>query len=270
MTNAEPTVQQVPRVASRAHFEAELVRKILGGVYPAGSKLPGERLLAVESGLSRPVIREVLRSLVERGLIDVIPARGAYVNAPDMMQLAGVAGPAARQHGATPRDLVEARELIEAKSARRAAERATPADVKRLQDLVDAFDRAGSTIERTQCDLALHASIARLSGNPVLGILFGAIAPLVLDVQLRSLADPAILKRGAPMHHDIVDAIADHDSDLAARKMSEHILLALEMYGTDLDVPLNELAVGRLEGLLGSQRQLQDIVDGVLTTFRTS
>lgn len=270
MTNPETAVPTMPRIASRAHFEAELVRKILSGGYPAGSKLPGERSLAVESGLSRPVVREVLRSLVERGLIDVIPARGAYVNAPDMMQLAGVAGPAARQQGATPRDLVEARELIEAQSARRAAERATPEDVQRLQDLVKAFDHASSTIERTQSDLALHATIARLSGNPVLGILFGAIAPLVLDVQLRSLADPAILKRGAPLHHDIVDAIADHDPERAAASMSDHILLALEMYGDDLDVPLNELAVGRLEGLLGSQRQLQDIVDGVLTTYRDS
>ncbi|WP_374946190.1 FadR/GntR family transcriptional regulator [Agreia sp.] len=270
MINVVSAARTAPRIASRAHFEAELVRKILSGAYPAGSKLPGERLLAVESGLSRPVVREVLRGMVERGLIDVIPARGAYVNAPDMMQLAGVAGPAARQQGATPRDLVEARELIEAQAARRAAERASPEDVERLQNLVDAFDRAGSTIERTQCDLALHASIAQLSGNPVLGILFGAIAPLVLDVQLRSLADPAILHRGAPMHHDIVDAISQKDPDRAAAKMSEHILLALEMYGGDLDVPLSELAVGRLEGLLGSQRQLQDIVHGVLTTYRSS
>ncbi|WP_372983712.1 FadR/GntR family transcriptional regulator [Microbacterium sp.] len=261
-------IETPPRVASRAHFEAELVRKILSGGYAAGSKLPGERSLAAESGLSRPVVREVLRSLVERGLIDVIPARGAYVNAPDMMQLAGLAGPTARQHGATPRALVEARELIEVRSAQRAAERASTEDVKRLKDLVDAFDRADSTIERTQCDLALHASIAQLSGNPVLAILFGAIAPLVLDVQLRSLADPEILHRGAPLHHDIVDAIADGDADRAAVSMSEHILLALEMYGDDLDVPLKELAVGRLEGVLASQRQLQDIVEGVLTSYR--
>lgn len=258
-----------PRVASRSHFEAGLVRDILSGAIAPGTKLPGERILALESGLSRPVIREVLRGLTERGLVEVIPARGAFVNAPDMMQLAGIAGPAARHQGATPRDLVEARELIEAQSARRAAERAKPEDVARLRDLVEAFDKAQSTIERTQCDLALHATIAQVSNNPVLGILFGAIAPLVLDVQLRSLADPAILQRGAPLHHDIVEAIADGDADRAAAAMSEHILLALEMYGTDLDVPLSDLAVGRLETLLGSQRQLQDIVNGVLANSRS-
>lgn len=252
------------RVASRAHFEAELVRKVMSGVYAAGTKLPSERTLAHSSGLSRPVVREVLRGLVERGMIEVIPARGAFVQNPDVMQLAGVAGPAARQQGATPRDLVEARELIEVQSSRRAAERATAEDIVQLRELVDAFDTAKSTIERTRCDLALHATIARLSGNPVLGILFGAIAPLVLDVQLRSLADPVVLSQGAPLHHDIVDAIADHDPQRAGSAMSRHILLALELYGEDLDVALGDLAVGRLESLLGSHRQLATIVDDVL------
>ncbi|GAB2832468.1 FadR/GntR family transcriptional regulator [Microbacterium insulae] len=265
MSDIQDRGAPTPR-ASRAHFEADLVRKIMGGTYAPGTKLPSERILAETSGLSRPVIREVLRGLVERGLIEVIPARGAFVHTPGVMQLAGVAGPAARQQGATPRDLVEARELIEAQSALRAAERATPDDVAQLRELVAAFDSAKTTIERTQCDLALHASIARVSRNPVLGILFGAIAPLVLDVQLRSLADPVVLEQGAPLHHDIVDAIAAGDAGRAAEMMSRHILLALELYGDDLDIPLNDLAVGRLESLLGSQRQLQSIVDEVLAT----
>ena len=46
--------------------------------------------------------------------------------------------------------------------------------------------------------------------------------------------------------------------------MSQHILLALEMYGSDLDVPLNDLAMGRLESLLG-ERQLEHMVDDLIT-----
>lgn len=254
----------VPRISSRAHFEAGLVRDILSGTYQPGTKLPSERILAMQSGLSRPLIREVLRSLVERGLIDILPARGAYVRAPDPLQLAGVAEAAARHQRATPRELVEAREMIEVKSARKAAERATPEEVQRLRDLVRAFDSASTTIERAQCDLVLHASITQASGNPVLGMLFGAIASLVLDTQLRSLADPAVTEHGAPLHRDIVDAIAAHDPDAAGRAMSQHILLALEMYGSDLDVPLNDLAMGRLESLLG-ERQLEHMVDDLIT-----
>lgn len=266
MTSTGPDA--VPRRATRAHFEAELVRDILSGKYAPGAKLPSERSLSISSGLSRPIVREVLRGLVERGLVDIVPARGAFVRAPDPMQLAGVAGSAARHQRATPRDLVEAREMIESQAARGAAVRADAAGVERLKDLVHAFDAATTVIERAQCDLALHATIAQLSGNPVLGILFGAIAPLVLDVQLRSGADPVVLRAGAPLHHTILEAISVGDPDAAGQAMSEHILLALNLYGADLDVPLNDLAVGRLEGVLQDQQRLDHLVDDMLARSR--
>ncbi len=160
--------------------------------------------------------------------------------------------------------------MIETQAARGAALRADSAGIERLRDLVDAFDTAKTVIERAQCDLALHATVAQLSGNPVLGILFGAIAPLVLDVQLRSLADPVVLQAGAPLHHDVVDAIASRDPDAAGQAMSKHILLALNLYGADLDLPLNDLAVGRLEVVLGDQRRLEHLVDDMLAGSRRS
>lgn len=253
-----------PRMANRARFEAGLVRNIMSGAYPPGVKLPSERNLALESGLSRPMIREVLRGLVERGLIDVIPARGAIVRAPDPMQLAGVAGSAALYQRATPRDLVEARETIETQAARRAAERVDVAGVARLRELVHAFDVKATLVDRAQCDLALHATIAQLSGNPVLGILFGAIAPLILDLQVRSLGDPVVLEAGGPLHHVIVDAIEVGDGDAAAAAMSRHILLALELFGDDLDRPLDELAASGLGSAVREQRGLQDMVSDAL------
>lgn len=267
MTEAD-AAGRTRRRPSRAHFEAELVRDILSGAYPPDSKLPSERSLAIASGLSRPIVREVLRGLVERGLIDVLPARGAFVRVPDLMQLASAAGSAARHRRATPRDLVEARDMIETRAARSAAVRADAAGVQRLRDLVLAFDAATSTIERARCDLALHASVAQLSGNPVLGILFGSIAPLVLDVQLRSLADPVVMSAGAPLHHDIVEAISVGDADAAGAAMSRHVLLALDLYGLDLDVALDDLAVDRLEMVLGGQ-PLEQIVDDVLSAARS-
>lgn len=253
---------------SRSKFEADLVRQILSGGYSEHQKLPSERALSVSSGLSRTVVREVLRGLAERGLIEVIPARGAFVRGPDSMHLAEMMGSVARHQRATPRDLVEARELVEARSASGAASRASAADVVRLRDLVAAFDRSSTTIDRARCDLALHASIARLSGNPVLAVMFGAITPMVLDLQLRSLGDPVVLRLGAPLHHDIVDAIGAGDADAAARAMSQHVTLALELYGDDLDVPLEVLAEGRLESVLGQNIRIEDMIENVLTSTR--
>lgn len=260
----------VPPVPSRTRFEAELIRQILSGAFPAGAKLPSERILASSSGLSRPVVREVLRGLGERGLVEVSPARGTFVRAPSSTHLAHVLRSVARHRQATPRDLVEAREVLEARSARAAATRADARDVTQLQGLVDAFDRAGSAIDRARLDLALHTLIARLSGNPVIEVMFGAITPLVLDLQLRSAVDPTVLSRGAPLHHTIVDAIARGDAAGAEEAMVRHVVLARELYGGDLDVALDALAEGRLEAIIGADRPLDMVIEETLASARSA
>lgn len=261
MSSPNPVVYEPP---SRAHFEAKLRGDIISGKMRPGDKLPSERALAAMSGLSRPVVREVLKGLVERGHIEVIPARGAIVKAPNSMQLAEMMGSAARRQRATPRHLVQAREVVEAQAARGAAESASPTDVEALRALVRAFDEATTIIERARCDLALHAAISGMCGNPVLEIMFGAIAPLVLELQLRSLSDPVVAQVGGPLHHDVVDAIAQRDADSAAEAMTRHIFLARELYGNDLDLPLDDLAINQLTTLLGKDVVLQDVIDTVL------
>lgn len=264
MDQLTPTVHRRP--VSRPQFEAQLSQQILTQHYPPGEKLPSERELAASSGMSRPMVREVLRSLAERGLIEIIPARGAFVRLPNTMQLADMMGSAARHQRATPRDLVEAREMIESRAARQAAQLASESDVAALRELVRAFDQATTTIDRARCDLALHAAIARVSGNPVLAILFGALAPMVLELQLQSLGDPTVLRLGGPMHHDIVEAIAQHKPVDAEHAMARHVTLARELYGGDLDVPLDDLATGRLRSLLGADVHLEDVIADVLAS----
>ena len=260
------TTQPTRRIVSRSQFEAELNQQILSQVYALGEKLPSERELASTSGLSRPIVREVLRTMAERGLLEIVPARGAFVRAPNSLQLADMMGAVARHQRATPRDLVDAREMIESRTARQAAEHASATEVNTLRNLVEAFDRAASVLERARCDLALHAAIARVSGNPVLEILFGAIAPMVLELQLQSVGDPTVLRLGGPLHHDIVEAIAQRRSDVAERAMARHVTLARELYGTDFDVPLDDLAAGRLRTLLGDDVRLDDVIRDVLAS----
>lgn len=253
---------------SRAQFETDLIREILEDELAPGQKLPSERAHAASSGLSRPIVREVLRSLAERGLIEIVPARGAFVRAPGSLHLATMMGSAARHQRATPNHLVQAREMIEVQTARSAAERATESEVDELRQLVGAFDRAPNVLDKARCDLALHASVARASGNPVLSIMFGAIAPMVLELMLRSLTDPVVLQLGGPMHAEIVDAIAERRADGAGDAMARHVTLARELYGSDLEAPLDELAAERLRAVLGGTVRLEDIIEQVLLAAR--
>jgi GntR family transcriptional repressor for pyruvate dehydrogenase complex len=253
-------------LASRSGLVAVLTEQILEGTLRPGQKLLSERALALESGLSRPVVREVLSGLQERGLVEIHPGRGAYVRAVGSMDLAESMGSLARQQGATPRHLVEARAMLEEQTASLAATRATSAEINSLELLIDAIESGANVVDRARSDLAFHALIAKASKNPVLETMFGSIAPLVFALQIRSLDDPPIVKAGIPLHQQVVAAIRAHDSAGAGRAMFEHVTLAYKLYGGDLDIPLDVLAKERLEGLLGTSTRLQDVIDDALST----
>ena len=135
---------------TRATLSATLEAQIVSGRLAAGMKLPSERQLAERYGVSRPIVREALRSLVER-------------------------------------DLVEARTMLECTAAELAAQRATPEDEAAIETALLGFDRAGSVIEQARYDMAFHLAIARSSRNPVIETMFGSITALTVELMLRSL-----------------------------------------------------------------------------------
>jgi DNA-binding FadR family transcriptional regulator len=169
------------------------------------------------------------------------------------------------QRSATTRQLVEARAMVEEQSSRLAAQRATDDEIERMQVALSAFDRANNVIDRARYDIAFHALVAQGSHNPVIEMMFGAIAPLVFEVMLRSLDDPKVTRRGAPLHHACLEAIRAGDGEKAATSMREHIELAAEMYGADYDAQLDKLARHTVSLLLGDDVQLEDVIADALS-----
>src|SRR5215213_6954504 len=108
---AEPVVED--RAMTRAALADHLEEQILAGNLAVGAKLPSERQLAERFGLSRPLVREALRGLVERRLVEVEPGRGAFVRGAHATDAAHELGLLVRRHPATPRQLVEARTMLE-------------------------------------------------------------------------------------------------------------------------------------------------------------
>ena len=241
-----------------------LADRIIDGQLPAGAKLPSERELAQASRLSRPIVREVLRGLQERGLVEIHPGRGSYAAGPSSITISQSLNSFARTDGVTPKDLIEARATLERQTAELAAQRATAADSRKLRELAVAFDRADSLIERAKVDLAFHAMVAKAAHNPVLETMFGAIAPLVFLLQLRSLSDPAVIAAGAPLHRVVVEAIDAHDPGAAGEAMGRHVALASELYGDDVDQSLDAISRRTIATLLGERATLAEVIDQVL------
>lgn len=245
---------------SRETLAAKFVDSILSGQYRIGEKLPSERQVALATGLSRPIVREVLRGLEERGLVDIQPGRGAFVRKPRTMNVDRTFDTFARTRGATPRDLVKARAMLESESAALAAENATEEDITTLGRLAVAFDQTSNLISRARCDIAFHSMIAKASHNLVIETMFGSIVPLIFELQLHSLDDQAIMNVGAPLHHDIVRGITERKPDVAREAMLKHVTLANELFGAEVDHSLDSIARNKISTLLGKNAALEDVI----------
>lgn len=250
---------------SRKDLVTVLSDQIIEGRYKPGSKLPSERHLSGQYAISRPIVREVLRSLAERGLIQIVAGRGAYVRTAGSSDLANPMDTLARQQGATPRHLVEARAMLERQAAALAAERAGPAEVAAMEGVVDAFERARHVLDRARSDLAFHALVAKASRNPVIETMFGSIAPLVFEMQLRSLDDPEVVDRGGPLHRVVLQAIRDRDGQAASEAMHTHVTLAYELFGAELDATLDAIARRKIARLVGPGTTLEDVIADALS-----
>ena len=98
-----------------------------------------------------------MRSLVERGLVEVSPGRGAFVRATSTTDAARPLGSHYRRQNITLRNLIEVRAIIEPPAARLAATRATEEEIEALRAAVERTDASKVVLERARWDLAIHA-----------------------------------------------------------------------------------------------------------------
>jgi DNA-binding FadR family transcriptional regulator len=227
-----PSASEIARI-----LESEIVDKN----WPGRQRLPSERRLSEQFGVSRPAVREALRHLETKGLITVHPGRGSFVADLRPISGAGDLDVYVRRGQVTPRHVVAARRMLECESAALAAHERTDEQAAELVHLVEQFDASDDIAQAVRLDVELHEAICIASHNPVLQTMFAAIRDLVEGMAVRSLADPAVHAAGAPLHAEIVRAIVARDVVRARELMNEHITLALDLYGDDLDQPLSAL-----------------------------
>lgn len=246
---------------TRTAIQERLERDISTGTVAPGAKLQSERELASRFGVGRPLVREVLRGLGERGLIEVSPGRGAYARAARATDATLPLDALYRRQRVTPREVVEARLMVERDAAYLAADRATPADLAAMRHALDAFDDSTDLLDQTRWDVAFHVLLARASHNQVIETMFASITRLVFELALRSLSDPSVFREGLPFHRNIVEAIAERDSEGARTAVQGHLAVAGRLYGNDLDSSLESLARRQLEHTFGGSASLERALD---------
>ena len=232
------------------------------------SPMPSERALSESLGVSRSLVREALRGLEQRGLIEIVPGKGAYSRDPSSAELARAMRGVLAVENSTAGELVEARRTLETQTATLAAQRATSSEIAAISKALDDFDGADSLVARATASIAVHSLVARASNNAVLATMFDSISTLIFESMLRSLANDSTRHSSAPNHRAVLDAIAAGDGDAAVVAMGKHID-ATSHASEDLNEPLDRLVTDVLTRTYGPGYALEDIVEQALQKYDT-
>jgi DNA-binding FadR family transcriptional regulator len=225
---------------SPARLHRQLTHRLLGdlasGKYGPGERLPSELELARQLGVSRGVVRELLRSLEDRGALTIRPGRGARAepisnwNVLDAEVLAALMPTPASIPVLT--HYLECRRILETEAAALAADRASS---KELSSMADAFSQMSELAVSSQtdaddersfheADIAFHGAIFRASGNQVLPRVVEPIQRAMATLRPRLALHPEHrLRNTLPEHKAILAAIADRDPARARAAMSDHL-----------------------------------------------
>lgn len=200
-----------------------------------GDRLPAERELATVMKVSRTVIREAVRVLGARGVLEVRPGAGTFVAAPTTEEASSAIGLLLRRRD--ERDSVamlhEVRRTLEVELAGLAAERASEEDVLAMARAIEGMDAAADDAEEfVEHDLAFHSALAGATHNDLFSLLLSPITDLLLEFRLVAYEHdrPGAVRGGLRHHRRILECIRTHNADGARQAMREHLDHGLQVY----------------------------------------
>jgi DNA-binding FadR family transcriptional regulator len=200
---------------------AELCDAVVGGTYPEGTWLPNVTTLHDQFGCSTGVVREALRGLEERGLVEVHQGRGAMVRQrerwdtrnPHVLR-------ACIERGPDPESLrlaIEARAAIECAAAARAIATASDRDLGLLLGRIEAMERAPASREFVTAEEWFHRTLMLLSGNELLAKVVEPWHALLATIRRERAPerDAATIRH----HRRILEGLSSREEELAAQSI---------------------------------------------------
>jgi DNA-binding FadR family transcriptional regulator len=245
--------QAAPVVRRGLHREVvhQLGLRIIRGELAPGETLPEESTLGEQFGVSRTVLREAIKVLAAKGLIESRPRIGTRVRPrhgwnlldPDVLVWRFEAGP----DEAFLREITEVRRIIEPAAAGLAAERATPEEVAAIVALCERLEEAAVADgeEYIDADMAYHMAILEAGHNDLLSQLGDAIAVALRISRRLTITIPGSSLGGMPTHWGVTRAIRDRDPGAADRAMRALI----SHTAGDLERALHRSENGRAEAV---------------------
>ncbi len=220
----------IPQQSLDKRIVAYIQQLIESGELRAGDRLPAERELAAQMGVSRTVLREALHTLAAYGLVELQHGRGVFIAAGSAQAAMQRLTLAMTTNVTEPqmRDLFEIRRTLEGAAAEWAAERATPEQIASLRaNLAEglALYQSGQIDGGVAgaLDARFHAALAAATNNRAMMSLMAALVDELAFAREQSLAIPGRGLRSLHQHEAVVMAIEERDGPAARRAMLEHL-----------------------------------------------
>ncbi|WP_406712380.1 FadR/GntR family transcriptional regulator [Trueperella pyogenes] len=203
-----------------------IIQRIIDGTFTVDRPLPPEAELAALLDISRPTLRECVRSLSDGGVLRVIHGRGTFLaprqdwhhlptlitvlsSTTDQLEL-GI-------------QLTQVRRMIEVGAAGLAAQHRTDADIERMESVLDGYDAAKDAEEAVALDISYHELILHASGNPFLSAIMQPLSEALLTSRRFTTSSADVRRRAQKHHRRIFDCIRAGDAQGAKDAMRAHM-----------------------------------------------
>ena len=224
MVNSPSTPRLSDAVAS------DLEKHILEGSLKPGQRLPSEREFAVKLGISRPSLRQAIQKLVTKGLLTTRHGGGTRVTDRLVAHFSDPWQEMLQGHPPLQSDLLEFREMLESQAAQLAADRATSADIQRLDTVyakLEAVYARRDLTASTDADVAFHQAIAEAAHNVLIGHLSASLMEVIHGHVSRNIAHlqarPEQWKQLQAQHRAIWKAVRSRKPKAAAFAARNHV-----------------------------------------------
>jgi GntR family transcriptional repressor for pyruvate dehydrogenase complex len=203
----------------------QVEQSILKGQLKPGDQLPAERDLAQSFGVSRTAVREAVKTLREKGLVEAYTGRGTFVTSGTsnaIRQSLDLMFRVSQQEGSI--HLAELRQVLEPEIAALAASRIEDQLLATMREAVTAMDRSLQDPDAyIEADLDFHLAMAEAVGNPLILSLLDSIVGLLREQRSRIFSVDGGPERGQFHHKRILQAIERHDPDAVRDAMRAHL-----------------------------------------------
>lgn len=207
----------------------EQIRELIyEGELKKGDKLPSERQLKKDLGVSRASIREAFSALEMIGLIESRPGEGTFIRDSFDEDIFNPLSLILLLNDNVAEELLELRRVLEIDCVKLAAERATEAEIEELQSYIEnLLSSSGYEEDSIKADKMFHYTIARASGNKVLLFFMRSISE-AMDFHIKNTRTKLVSKEEtmtdfARQHQQIFKALKEHDPEQAAAEMKNHL-----------------------------------------------